>query len=152
LTVGDWALHISTLFPDVRLRRGYLEVRTLDTLPLSLAVAVAALLKGLLCDPEALGAWRARMPGVPEARTARRMVLDAARLGPRWIPDRGPGPVEAMTLLLEASARGLASLGEEDSLLAPLQELVGRAVCPADLWRRDGSGVWRGPEDPAPVF
>ena len=54
LTVGDWDLHLSTLFPDLRLRAGYLEIRTLDALPLPIFLAVAALFKGLLGEPNAL--------------------------------------------------------------------------------------------------
>ncbi len=46
-TLGDWDLHLSTLFPEVRLRP-QVEVRSADSLPPSLAAAVAAFYKGLL--------------------------------------------------------------------------------------------------------
>lgn len=51
--LGDWDLHLSTLFPEVRLRP-QLELRTPDSLPPDLALAVAALVKGLFYDEAAL--------------------------------------------------------------------------------------------------
>jgi glutamate--cysteine ligase len=56
-TLGDWDLHLSTLFPEARLRP-QIEVRTPDSLPPHLTMAVAALVKGLLYDPGALSACR----------------------------------------------------------------------------------------------
>lgn len=47
--LGDWDLHLSTLFPEVRLRP-QVEVRTADALPSSMSLSVAALLKGLFYD------------------------------------------------------------------------------------------------------
>lgn len=51
--MSDWNLHLSTLFPEVRLRP-QLELRTADSLPPDLALAVAALVKGLFYDDTAL--------------------------------------------------------------------------------------------------
>ncbi len=51
--LGDWDLHLSTLFPEVRLRP-QLELRTPDSVPPDLALAVAALVKGLFYDETAL--------------------------------------------------------------------------------------------------
>jgi glutamate--cysteine ligase len=52
-TMADWDLHLSTLFPEVRLRP-QIEVRCADSLPPHLTMAVAALIKGLLYDQGAL--------------------------------------------------------------------------------------------------
>ncbi len=51
-TMGDWDLHLSTLFPEVRLRP-QIEVRSADSLPPALTMGVAALLKGVLYDGDA---------------------------------------------------------------------------------------------------
>lgn len=51
-TLGDWDLHLSTLFPEVRLRP-QIELRSADTLPPGLSLSVAALSKGLLYDDAA---------------------------------------------------------------------------------------------------
>ena len=56
-TLGDWDQHLSTLFPEVRLRP-QIEVRSADSLPPHLVLAVAALIKGLMYDEESFqSAW-----------------------------------------------------------------------------------------------
>jgi len=53
--MSDWDLHLSTLFTEVRLRP-QIEFRSADSLPPRLTLSVAALLKGIFYDPEALAA------------------------------------------------------------------------------------------------
>ncbi|MEB2283387.1 MAG: hypothetical protein B6D46_06445 [Polyangiaceae bacterium UTPRO1] len=56
-TLEDWALHLTTLFPEVRLKR-YLEIRSADSQPPELMLALPALLKGILYERDSLeGAW-----------------------------------------------------------------------------------------------
>lgn len=56
-TVGDFALHLSTLFPDVRLKT-YIELRTTDGQPPEAALALPAIAKGVLYDDDCLfAAW-----------------------------------------------------------------------------------------------
>ena len=56
-TLEDWALHLTTLFPEVRLKR-YLEIRSADSQPPEMMLALPALLKGILYERDALeGAW-----------------------------------------------------------------------------------------------
>jgi glutamate--cysteine ligase len=56
-THSDWANHVSTLFPEVRLKR-YLEMRGADVGGLEHIVALSAFWTGLLYDDAALdGAW-----------------------------------------------------------------------------------------------
>ncbi|HQS83588.1 MAG: glutamate--cysteine ligase [Alphaproteobacteria bacterium 16-39-46] len=52
-TITDWELHISTVFPDVRLKT-YLEMRGADSGPLEFGYALAALWAGLFYDPQSL--------------------------------------------------------------------------------------------------
>ena len=64
-TLGDWDLHLSTLFTEVRLRP-QLEIRSMDSLPPALSLAPAALLKGLLYDVAAsAAAWELCRPDSP---------------------------------------------------------------------------------------
>lgn len=51
-TYADWLLHLSTLFPNVRLKP-YLEVRTADSVPRPYVCTLPALWKGLLYDEDA---------------------------------------------------------------------------------------------------
>jgi glutamate--cysteine ligase len=54
-TLDDWRLHLTTLFPEVRLK-GYLELRSADSQPPSRVLAVPALVKGLFHEPDCLDA------------------------------------------------------------------------------------------------
>jgi glutamate--cysteine ligase len=93
-TRSDWANHVSTLFPEVRLKR-YLEMRGADVGNLEHIVALSAFWTGLLYDETALdGAWelvkawraeqreqvRADVPKLAlKASIAGRTVQDVAR-------------------------------------------------------------------------
>ena len=56
-TVGDFALHLSTLFPEVRLKT-YLELRMTDSQPEETVLGLPALAKGVLYEADCLlGAW-----------------------------------------------------------------------------------------------
>ncbi|WP_262268496.1 glutamate--cysteine ligase [Microvirga yunnanensis] len=93
-THSDWANHVSTVFPEVRLKR-YLEMRGADVGNLEHIVALSAFWTGLLYDEAALdGAWdlvkawtaqereqlRADVPRQAlKARIAGRSVQDVAR-------------------------------------------------------------------------
>jgi glutamate--cysteine ligase len=54
-TFADWANHLSTIFPEVRLKR-YLEMRGADAGPRPMLTALPALFAGLLYDSGALDA------------------------------------------------------------------------------------------------
>lgn len=56
-TVGDFALHLSTLFPETRLKT-YIELRMADSQPPESMLALSALSKGVLYDDDCMeGAW-----------------------------------------------------------------------------------------------
>lgn len=56
-TVGDFALHLSTLFPEVRLKT-YIELRMVDSQPPESMLGLSAIAKGILYEPDCmLGAW-----------------------------------------------------------------------------------------------
>jgi glutamate--cysteine ligase len=56
-TVGDFALHLSTLFPDSRLKT-YIELRTADNQPPDRLLGLSAIAKGVLYEPDCmLAAW-----------------------------------------------------------------------------------------------
>ncbi len=54
-TLSDWANHLSTIFPEVRLKT-FLEMRGADAGPTPFLLALPALFAGLLYDPTALDA------------------------------------------------------------------------------------------------
>ena len=56
-TMEDWANHLTTIFTEVRLKK-YIEIRTADSQPPRLMVALPALLKGILYDDDCIeGTW-----------------------------------------------------------------------------------------------
>jgi len=77
--LGDWDLHLSTLFPEVRLRP-QLEMRTADSLPPDLALAVAALVKGLFYDDLALERAETLIDGLSLIQRIR-LYRDSWRVG-----------------------------------------------------------------------
>ncbi len=54
-TLDDWNLHLTTLFPEIRLK-GYIEFRSADSQPPERTVALPALVKGVFYDDDCLGA------------------------------------------------------------------------------------------------
>lgn len=56
-TMADWQLHLTTLFPEVRLKT-YIEIRSVDSQPPERMLALPALVKGVFYDDDCLlGAW-----------------------------------------------------------------------------------------------
>lgn len=63
-TYGDWVDHLSTLFPEVRIKK-VLEIRSADCVSAELTGALAALMRGLLYDGGALSELEAALPKLP---------------------------------------------------------------------------------------
>ncbi|PLP59264.1 glutamate--cysteine ligase [Mesorhizobium loti] len=135
-TMGDWANHLSTLFPDVRLKR-FLEMRGADGGPWRRICALPAFWVGLLYDDAALDAAEAltRDWSYEEVRAMR----DA-------VPEKGIGaPFRSTTLrevareVLALSRMGLKNRNklnrdgfDETSFLSTLDEVVARGTTSAE--------------------
>ena len=131
-TMRDWEVHLSTLFPEVRLKR-YIEVRGADAGPLPMAGAVAALWRGLLDDPEACAAAWTLVAGatLAEREALRRAVPReglAARFGGRSVRDLA---VEFLALA-RAGLDRLSGGAADAALLAPLEAYASASRSPAD--------------------
>ncbi len=78
-TLADWDTHLTTLFPEVRLKR-IIEVRGADAVPRDLICALPALWKGVLYDEEACqAAWKLVSDLSMDARNEAQ--VDVARRG-----------------------------------------------------------------------
>ena len=101
-TISDWANHISTIFPEVRLKR-YLEMRGADSGPLPNLLALPALWVGILYDDVSLdAAWDLVKPWTAEER--QKLRDDVPKAGPRR-HDRRPHLVRDRDRRSRARAR-----------------------------------------------
>jgi glutamate--cysteine ligase len=131
-TMHDWEVHLSTLFPEVRLKR-YIELRGADASPLPTALGVAALWRGLLDDADARGAAWALVDGHDfAAREDLRRAVPRAGLAARL----GRHSARDLTVeLLRIAREGLVRLpgGDTDAaLLDPLDAYAAAGRSPAD--------------------
>lgn len=144
----DWSDHLTTLFPEVRLK-SYLEMRGADCGPLEHLLALPAVWAGLLYDTTALDeAWALAQDWSSEQRHALR--LDAARLGLKAQVNGRPLQAVAKDLLAIAH-RGLARRAlldakghDESAYLAPVQAIAESGVTAAERLLELYNGAWRG--------
>jgi glutamate--cysteine ligase len=136
-TLEDWHDHLTTLFPETRIKR-YLEIRSADSQPPELMPALSALVKGAFYDSDCLQAawdlvkgwsWDERMQvyldshqDALNARIRRYSLLDLAR--------------ELMAIAWEGlrRQRQVNKNGDDETIyLKPLKDLLDRGKCPADI-------------------
>lgn len=133
-TLGDWETHLSTLFPEARLRR-YLEVRGADAGPLAMVRALPALWKGILYDADARAAATALTSRLSMAdREALRAAVPRAGLATP-MPDGGT-VLERARALVRLARDGLARVAPEElPALAAVEEVAATGRAPSELVR-----------------
>ena len=150
--MGDWADHMTTNFPEVRLKK-YLEMRGTDGGPWRNICALPAYWTGLLYDADAQSAaWDLARDWTAEEREA--MRLDAARLG-LAAPFRGGTlrdiarrSLEIATAGLRRRARTDAAGNDETGFLDTLRDAAERGRAPAEDLLEAYRGRWGGSVDP----
>jgi len=152
-TLADWEDHLTTLFPEVRVK-GVVEVRGADSVDAPLTSALVAFWKGILYDREAR-AWAWDAVKRLDAPSRRALTRAAGREGlAARLPD-GRTLRELSQLLLEAAANGLCrqhccgQRGEDERIwLAPLRARAESGRSPADdaleVFRRGGDRALAG--------
>jgi len=153
-TVKDWEDHLSTLFPEVRLKQ-FLEMRGADMGDAAHVVALSAFWVGLLYDEISLeAAWELVKDWTDEDRDYLR----------REVPRLGLAtPFDRSSLFdVAAQAVGVAEAGlvrrnrldaagrDETVYLAPLEETIRTGKSPAERWLDKFRGEWNG--DVTPIF
>ncbi|SHJ67940.1 glutamate--cysteine ligase [Malonomonas rubra DSM 5091] len=127
-TLADWDLHLSTLFPEVRLRP-QIEIRSADSLPPAYTASVAAFYKGLLYCDDALTRIESLFNCLSEEDFLQ-LYRDSWKLGLKATSSQGSLQEIAAELLPLASTslRRQFEAGctgaDESSFLYPLKELV----------------------------
>jgi glutamate--cysteine ligase len=130
--LGDWELHLSTAFPDVRLKR-FIETRTADCGPPPMLWALTAFWRGILYDDGARDRARSIVDVESPARLAA-LALESRGLGLAGTHD-GRRIRDLATEVIEVARRGLASQpgGTADAaLLDALLDHRGEATSPAE--------------------
>ncbi len=151
-TLRDWSDHMTTAFPEVRLKK-YLEMRGADSGPWSRICALPAFWVGLLYDDAALdAAWDL----VKDFSLAERHALrDGVPRLALHLPFRGGSVRDLARRALEISREGLrrrAALNgdgqDETRFLDVLQEIVDSGKTAAERKLDLFHGAWNGSVDP----
>ncbi len=156
-TLRDWNDHMTTAFPEVRLKK-YLEMRGADGGPWGRLCALPAFWVGLLYDDAALdAAWDLVKDFTMEERHALRDGVPKHALK---LPFRGGTVRELAIEALKISLAGLQRRGragngccsrdgaDESGFLQPLLEIAEAGQTPAERKLELFHGPWKGSVDP----
>ena len=151
-TISDWSNHISTIFPEVRLKR-YLEMRGADSGPTRNLVALSAFWAGILYDDASLdAAWDLVKGWTAQERQKLRDEVPKLALA----ASAGSHSVfEIAHEMLKLARSGLirrkqldASGRDESRYLEVLEDRLARRTTPAQELLAKFNGPWAGSVDP----
>jgi len=153
-TLSDWANHLSTIFPEVRLKR-YIEMRGADVGPADHILALTALCAGLFYDADASTAAWDMVKSWSAAE--RQMLRDSvpteglrARIGGRSLQEIAQEVLPLAHAGLVKRNR-LNAAGEDESLyLQPLEQIAASGRSLSDHWLALYHEAWG--ESIAPAF
>ncbi|MGK9052365.1 glutamate--cysteine ligase [Neorhizobium petrolearium] len=151
-TMGDWTNHLSTLFPDVRLKR-FLEMRGADGGPWRRICALPAFWVGLLYDDAALAEAEALTKDWAfEDVTAMRDAVPAKGLKAEI---RGKAVYDVARDVVAISKAGLKARnrlnrdGQDESIfLQPIEEVLAKKATMAEDMLALYHGRWNGSVEP----
>ncbi len=150
--MGDWTNHLSTLFPDVRLKR-FLEMRGADGGPWRRICALPAYWVGLLYDDGALAAAEAltadwTYDDVIALRNSVPAEGLAASIRGRAVLDIARETVAISKAGLKARGRLNGDSQDESIFLGPLDEVLAKKATLADDLLMLFNGRWNGSVEP----
>jgi glutamate--cysteine ligase len=150
-TLDDWSDHLTTLFPEVRLKR-FLEMRGADGGRWSTITALSAFWTGLLYDEAALeAAWRLVKPWSDEEREQLRNAVPKSGFATEF-SDTTVGEIAREAVRISRmglkNRRKINSKSQDETIyLAPLEAIVStRRTVSDDLLQRY-HGRWAGDID-----
>ena len=151
-TFKDWEDHLTTAFPEVRLKR-FLEMRGADGGPWARLCALPAIWAGLLYHQPSLdAAWDIARDWSMEERL--KLREDVPRLGLK-ATIRGRTVQAIAKDVIELANEGLVARGRlnaagdnETGFLNPLRDVAESGVTPAERKLKQYHGEWNGSVDP----
>ncbi|MEE4218524.1 MAG: glutamate--cysteine ligase [Xanthomonadales bacterium] len=151
-TLKDWEDHLTTAFPEVRLKR-FLEMRGADGGPWRRLCALPALWAGLLYHQESLdAAWDLAADWSMEERLKLREDVPllglAAKIRGRTVRELAGEVVELASQGLTARARLNGAGDNETGFLSPLRHVAESGETPAERKLGLFHGPWKGSVDP----
>ena len=151
-TISDWANHLSTIFPEVRLKR-YLEMRGADSGSLPNLLALPALWAGILYDDVSLdAAWDLVKEWSADDRQSLRDAVPklalAATVRSRSVREIAAEVLNLARAGLKRRNRLDAERRDETRYLEPLEARLARNTTPAQDLLDKFHGPWRGSVDP----
>jgi glutamate--cysteine ligase len=147
-TIKDWNDHLTTLFPEVRLK-AYLEMRGADGGPWSRICALPALWAGVLYDAPSLAAAWDLCKGWDIA-DHERLRRDVTRLGlkaevaGRSVRDIAVDMVDIARQGLKNRAKFSGGMVDERGYLSELEDIADSGVTPAERLLDLYHGPWQG--------
>ncbi|WP_420479582.1 glutamate--cysteine ligase [Brevundimonas sp. FT23028] len=147
-TLKDWNDHLTTLFPEVRLK-AYLEMRGADGGPWSRICALQALWAGILYDaPSQAAAWDlVKAWDIADHERLRRDVTRLglrAEVGGRTVRDIAVDMVAIAKQGLKNRARFSGGMVDERGYLSELEDIADSGVTPAERLLELYNGDWQG--------
>jgi glutamate--cysteine ligase len=149
----DWEDHLTTLFPEVRMKK-FLEMRGADGGPWTSLCALPALWVGLLYDQGAQDAAWDLVKHMTVGEMAR-IRDEVPRLGLATQMDDGRSLLDLAGPVLEIAEGGLRARArpgvvsaDETEYLVTLQETVAAGLTPAEVLLDRYNGEWRQSVDP----
>lgn len=146
-TTKDWENHLSTLFPEVRLKQ-FLEMRGADMGDRDHVLALAAIWAGLLYDQDCLDAASELVEDwTDEERETLRNEVPRSALK---TPFRQGTVADTARMVVELAADGLRRRrhvvgGEDETIyLRPLEETLDSGRTQAERWLEKYHGEWQG--------
>jgi glutamate--cysteine ligase len=151
-TMADWADHLTTIFPEVRLKR-FIEMRGSDSGPTNRLPALPAFWVGLVYDDTSLdAAWDLVKSWTAEQRQTLRDDVPKlgfkARIGDRSVLELAKASLEIARAGLKRRARLDREGDDETQYLDTLDDFVARKITPADELLEKFHGPWKGSVDP----
>lgn len=145
-TLDDWSLHLSTLFPEVRMKK-FIEVRSCDSGSMDMVLALGPLCRGILYDDNACAEATALTAHL-DFDQRNQLVEDVARGGLRArVPGKKYVVRELAVELVAIATDGLSKCCDtsESAYLDPLREIAETGRSPADrfvdVWKQTSGDV-----------